>query len=175
MENKTIISILLVPTLILLLPLAAMQFTAEVNWDLADFAVAWILMVGTGFTYTLVTKNARNAAYWAAIGMALASALLIVWMNLAVGLIGNEGDPANLMYGAVIVVGIIGTIIARFQPHGMARAMLATAIAQMIVPAIASVIWQTHIPPGMWGANALFVIMFVGSALLFRHAGRRTT
>ena len=58
-------------------------------------------------------------------------------MNLAVGIIGTEDNPANLMYGGVLAVGIVGAIIARFQPHGMARALVATALAQALVAVIA--------------------------------------
>ena len=41
------------------------------------------------------------------------------------------------MYGGVLAVGIVGAIIARFQPDGMARALVATALAQMVVAVIA--------------------------------------
>ena len=34
--------------ILLLLPLVAMQFTDEVNWDVADVAVAGALLVGVG-------------------------------------------------------------------------------------------------------------------------------
>jgi hypothetical protein len=54
-------------------------------------------------------------------------------MNLAVGIIGSEDNPANLMYGGVLAVGIIGAIIARFEPHGMARALVATTLATSAV------------------------------------------
>ena len=39
MQNKNIIRITLTTAFILLLPLLAMQFTDEVNWNLTDFAV----------------------------------------------------------------------------------------------------------------------------------------
>ncbi len=51
-------------------------------------------------------------AYRFAVGVALAAAFLLVWMNLAVGLIGSEDNPANLMYFGVLAVGFIGAIIA---------------------------------------------------------------
>ena len=130
----------LVTACILLLPLVAMQFTDEVVWDLADFVVAGVLLFGAGLTYELVARRARkagNTAYRAAVGVAVATALILVWMNLAVGIIGNEENPANLMYGGVLAVGIIGALIARFQPQGMARALFATALAQMLVAVIA--------------------------------------
>ena len=43
----------------------------------------------------------------------------------------------NLMYLGVIAVGFVGAFIARFQSRGMALALFATAVAQMLVPVIA--------------------------------------
>jgi hypothetical protein len=74
-----------------------------------------------------------NTAYRFAVGVALAAAFILVWLNLAVGVIGTEDDLATLMYVGVLAVGIIGAIIARFRPHGMARALFATALAQALV------------------------------------------
>jgi hypothetical protein len=54
-----------------------------------------------------------------------------------VGIIGKDGDPANLMYFGVLAVGILGALIARFQALGMARALLTTALAQALVTAMA--------------------------------------
>jgi len=119
-------------------------------------------------------KNIIRVAYRAAVGVALAAVLLLFWVNGAVGIIGNENNPANLMYGGVLAVGIIGAIIARLQPHGMARTLFTMALAQALVPVITLIIW----PQVSWGAagvlgvfilNAFFVMLFVVSGLLFRH------
>ena len=67
--------------------------------------------------------------YRSAIGVALAAACILVWLSLGVGIIGKDGDPANLMYFGVLAVGIIGAIVARFRPQGMARALFAMALA----------------------------------------------
>ena len=75
-----------------------------------------------------------NTAYRSAIGLSLATPLLLVWMIGAVGVLGREGDRADLMYIGVFAVGIIGAIIARFHPHGLARALFATALAQRWSP-----------------------------------------
>ncbi|MDH3216094.1 MAG: hypothetical protein OEN01_07355 [Candidatus Krumholzibacteria bacterium] len=180
MQKKNIIRIALATGFILLLPLLAMQFTDEVVWDLTDFAVAGALLFGAGLTYELVARKAGNIAHRVAIGLAVATALILVWMNLAVGLIGSEENPANLMYIGVLAVGIIGAIIARFRPHGMARALFATALAQALVPVIALIIWKPQVASvvplsGMLGVNAFFVMLFVGSALLFRRASAHPT
>ena len=174
MQNKSIIRIALATAFILLLPLLAMQLTDEVVWDLADFAVAGVLLFGAGLTYELIARKAGHIAHRAAVGVAVAAALLLVWINLAVGIIGNEGNLANLMYIGVLAVGIIGALIARFQPHGMARALFATALAQMLVAVIALAarlgtsgpVW----PRDVLIATGFFATLWLGSALLFRRA-----
>jgi hypothetical protein len=162
---------------ILLLPLVAMQFSDEVVWNLADFAVAGALLFGAGLTYQLVARKAGNNAYRVAVGVAVAAALLLVWTVGAVGVIGEEGDRADLMYGGVLAVGIIGAIIARFRPHGMARALLATALAQALVAVIALIAGKHQAPISsvfeILGVNGFFVALFVGSAWLFRRAARK--
>ena len=87
---------------ILMLPLVAMVFTNEVNWSLFDFIVMGILLFGTGLTYELAARKAGNIAYRTAVGVALAAAFILIWVNGAVGIIGTERDDANLMYGGEI-------------------------------------------------------------------------
>src|SRR4030066_762752 len=77
--------VVLAAAFILLLPLLAMQITDEVVWDLADFAVAGALLVGTGLLYELAARQTGNIAYRSAVGVAVVTALILVWMNLAVG------------------------------------------------------------------------------------------
>jgi hypothetical protein len=79
----------------------------------------------------------KGNTYRIAVGVALAAALILVWLSLGVGIIGRDGDPANAMYFGVLAVGIIGAVIARFRPRGMAHALFATALAQTAVAAIA--------------------------------------
>jgi hypothetical protein len=146
-----------------------------VAWDVVDFAFAGALLVGAGVPYALAAMKTDNTAYRAAVGVALAAAFILVWLNLAVGVIGTEDDLANLMYVGVLAVGIIGAIIARFQPHGMARALFATALAQALVAAIALIFglgspWGG--PGEILALNGFFVALFVGSAWLFRYAAR---
>jgi hypothetical protein len=186
MQNKSILRIALGTAIILMVPLVAMQFTEEVNWDLFDFVFMGTLLFGTGLTYDLVARKGGTIAYRAAVGIACAAGLLLVWVNAAVGIIGD--GPVNLMYFGVLAVGFIGAFIARLQPRGMALALFATAVAQMLVPVIALVIWKAgwqdllihpnspHPPfdPGIapvFGLNAFFSALWVVSALLFRHAG----
>ena len=173
LPGKTIIHIVLGTAVLLSVPLLAMQVTDEVAWDLADFVLAGVLLGGTALLYSLAASRTRTTVYRAAVGLALAAALILVWVNLAVGLIGSEDDPANLMYAGVLVVGVVGAISARFQAPGMARALLAAALAQVLVTAIALVgrlgaPWSG--PAEVLAVNGLFVVLFAVSAWLFRRS-----
>lgn len=120
--------------------------------------------------------NTYNTTYRFAVGIALAAALILVWLSLGVGIIGRDGDPANLMYFGVIAVGLIGALRARFRPRGMARALVATALAQTSVAVIALVAGLGHPwsgPLELSILNGFFVALFVGSAWLFRRAAYR--
>jgi len=154
--------------LVLLVPLIAMQFTDVVAWDVADFAVFGALLLSAGIAFELAARKTGNAAYKTGVGLALAAAFILIWVNGAVGIIGNESNDANLMYFGVLAVGFIGALIARFEPKGMARAMIATAGAQVLVFVIALVAgW------GFTGPITFFFLAFwVGSARLFQNAAR---
>ena len=114
-----------------------------------------------------------HTAYKAAVGLAFTAAFLIVWLNAAVGLIGLEDDdPANLLYVGVLAIGLMGAILARLRPRGLARALFATAQAQALVGAIALTLPNTAGSVQIVILHGLFVALFLGSALLFRHAAR---
>jgi hypothetical protein len=68
--------------------------------------------------------------------MAVLAAFLTIWVNLAVGMIGEEGDPLNLMFVGVLLLALAGALLARFRAAGMAKAMLATAAAQAAAGAV---------------------------------------
>ena len=145
--------------------------------DPERFCFAGVLLFGTGLTYELVARKAGGIAYRAAVGVALVAAFLLVWINAAVGIIGNEDNPANLMYFGVLAVLTIGIAMARLRPRGMVRALFATAFAQMLVPVIALIAWRPSLDdaPGILGVfmlNAFFVMLFVVSAFLFRRAAQ---
>jgi len=160
----------------LLLPWVAMQFTDEVAWTVGDFAVMGALLGGIGLGLELAVRKTGNTAYRTATGAALAAALLLLWINGAVGIIGSEQEDANLLYGGVLAVALMGTIAARFRPAGMALAMCATALAQALVPAIAltfalsatALVWSPEVP----ALTGFFVALWLISAWLFGKATR---
>lgn len=154
----------------LLLPFVAMQFTREVNWDGADFAVFGAMLLVACGTHELAARMTGNGMYRAAVGVAVVAAFLLFWMNLAVGLIGSEDNPANLMYDGVLAVGIVGAIVARFQPRGMALVLVAMALAQVLAALIAGVLTRWSVPLQIVILNGGFAALWLLSAWLFRRA-----
>jgi hypothetical protein len=138
-------------------------------WDPTDFIAAGGLVAAVGITFGLAARITRNRAYRAAVGVALGAAFILVWANLAVGIIGSEDNPANLVFFGVLAAGIAGAIVARFRPLGMARAMVATAIAQTLAAVLALVVGA-----GFEGAIALlFAGLWLASAGLFQKAAQQ--
>ena len=115
----------------------------------------------------------NTAAYRSALGVAIGTSLILVWLSLGVGIIGKDGDSVNLMYFGVLVIGIVNAVIERFQPDGMARALFAMAVVQALITAFALIAklglpWSE--PAELLGLNGFFIALFLGSASLFRRA-----
>jgi len=90
MQNKRLIGIVLTVALLLLIPLIAMQFTDEVNWTRFDFIVMGVLLLGTGLMCELVMRKVNKIEYRIAICAAILAALLLIWLELAVGIFGTR-------------------------------------------------------------------------------------
>ena len=121
----------------------------------------------------LAMRIRKNTAYRLAIGLALLASFLIVWINLAVGIIGEPENPANFLYLGVPVVAFMGALIARLQATHMSAVLSVTAGLQLLVAVITLLAgWAT---PVSWAwamllINGVFTALWVASALLFRKA-----
>lgn len=143
------------------------------NWGPFDFVFAFVLIFGTGVTYELITRKVKNSAYKIAVGLGLLTGFLLIWVSLAVGIIGDEDNPVNVLYFGVLFFGFIGSIVSQFKPKGMAKVLFTVALLQFLVPVIAFFISQPTLfePPGILGVfvlNSAFATMFLSSGLLFR-------
>ena len=152
---------------LLSLPLIAMQFTHEVDWTGSDFLVMSAMLAAACGIWELGRWLSRNRAYRAAFAVAAAGAFLMTWINLAVGIIGREGGPLNMLFFAVIAVGIVGALVARFRPLGLAAAMVAMAGGQSMIAVV------TLIVHGRTAAlSVFFTAVWLLSAWLFARAAR---
>ena len=153
---------------VLLLPAVAMQFTEEVQWDGADFAVAAVLLgsVGAGVDATL--RRWRHPRQRAAMALACVTALMLVWACLAVGFFGPDGAPADLLQGLVLGVALVGGLLARGRAAGMSRVLALTALAQVAVSVVAALAGA----PVPWGPTLGFAALWWASSRLFAQAAR---
>jgi hypothetical protein len=162
---------------ILLMPFIAMQVTSEVNWDLADFVIFGIMLAAVCGCYELARRLTGNHTYRIAVALALLAAFLIIWINLAVGIIGGSENPANLMYVGVLGIGIIGALWVRFQAQGMSRVLVVMAIAQTLVASIVLMVDWDFTTPEPWVLllmHGVFIILFLASAFMFHKAATQS-
>ena len=162
---------------LLLLPLAAMQFTDEVNWGPGDFLFAALMFGGFGAVFELAVARSGSLAYRAGVAAALAGAFLIIWLNGAVGIVGNEANPFNTVYFGVVVFGLLTAVFARFRPGPMALAMAATAAVLASIAIVAVALGEHRGAessiPEILGVTLFLATPWQVSAGLFRMAATR--
>lgn len=154
--------------------LLAIPLLLQFPWTASDFIFAAAVFAIVGGTFELAVRKSGNKWYRGGVAVALATSFLLVWINGAVGIIGDEDNPANMMFVVVILMAIAGAIASRFEAAGMARAMFVAVAAEALIAVIvvANGLGATE-PPGFPGVPIL-VLGFAGmwglSGLLFRKA-----
>lgn len=88
-KNKRLPAMIAAASLLLLVPLIAMQFTSEVEWTASDFIIAGGLLYGTVALCELVLRKVRKSSHRIGLCAAVLLLLLIVWAELAVGVFGT--------------------------------------------------------------------------------------
>lgn len=155
---------------LLLTPWVAMRFTSEVAWTGSDFAVFGAMLLAGCVAFELAASAARAPAYLAASVIALGAAFLLVWANLAVGIVGEPSHPANLAFMAIPLAGVIGALLSRRRPRGMASTLVAMAVLQVVAAGIA-VPASAQEPRGfLLGYTAAYVAVWLLCTALFHKA-----
>ncbi|HEY0413267.1 MAG TPA: hypothetical protein VGD66_08995 [Allosphingosinicella sp.] len=122
---------------LLALPAVAMRFHAEgVDWSGADFVVMGVMLGLVGVGIELVVRASSSLAWRGGAAVAVLTAFLTIWVNLAVGMIGSENNPYNLVFAGVLLLALLGAFLGRFRAAGMAKAMAAAAAAQAAAGAV---------------------------------------
>ena len=148
--------------LLLLLP-----FVANAPWTPADYIFAALLFGSVGLALELIFRKSSGLAYRTGAAVAVLAAFLTIWVNAAVGMIGSEDDPYNLLFLGVLGVALIGAVLARFAPAGMARAMMSAALVQGLLSAVGL---ATDVRGGIF--SMAFIGFWVLAAALFHNAAR---
>ncbi|MEY3001499.1 MAG: hypothetical protein RL648_1713 [Verrucomicrobiota bacterium] len=165
------------PSLVLLIPLLAMQVTDEVAWSGADFLVAFLLLSGSVALYGWIVQAGACRGHRMGAAAFVLALLFLVWANLAVGIIGDETHPGNLLYGGVVLVALVWGGAVRFRARPMVGVVALVAALLAAVPVVSYLFLEPGLPAVEWwsiaGINAFFVLMLAVSGLLFWRAGMR--
>ena len=151
--------------LLLSIPAIAMLFTNEVDWDETDFIVMGALLAFACGVYEVGARLSGSRAYRAGFALSIVTGFLMVWINLAVGIVGSEDNPVNLLFFGILLVGAIAAPLGRFTPRNMARALQATAIAQALVT-----IWIALMGDFVFVLSGFFIAAWLSAAHLFKVA-----
>lgn len=174
MQTKNYLRWVVVTAVVLAIPALAMAFNLAipdpgsgsdgVNWGPMDFALIGVLVLGAGLLFEYASSRSGTVIHKAAVGIAVAAGLGLIWVNLAVGFMDVE--TANLMYVLVLIVALMGAAIGRFEPREASMAMFATAAAHAVVAVIGL---AADLGPTLL-ADAFWIAGWVASGLLFRQA-----
>jgi peptidoglycan/LPS O-acetylase OafA/YrhL len=163
---------------LLLLPFVVMQFSQQMNWGAEDFIFVGVVIGTVGLLFELAVRVSSNWSYRAAFGLALLGIVLVVWANVAVGIVGSDDNPNNALFFWALLLGVAGAAVARLRAHGMAWAMAATALALWIAfaVAVAGPTDEPHVPHSLeFIGISTFALIILASAALFRRVAQSSS
>ncbi|HET6379627.1 MAG TPA: hypothetical protein VFH63_01140 [candidate division Zixibacteria bacterium] len=160
--------VLLTAALLAVPALAMALNVGDVEWGALDFAVAGVLLLAAGLLFEYAASRSMSIVQRLAIAIAVLAALGLMWINLAVGMM--EVEAGNAMYLLVVLVGLVGTAIGRFEPREASMVLFATAATQVVVAVVGL---ATGLGPTL-PADVAFVLAWGASGLLFRQASLET-
>lgn len=72
---------------VFVLPLVAMRFSGMVMWDKADFAAWGAMVLGACLAFEAAVKLTGKTTHRAVLALAIAAVFILVWVELAVGIL----------------------------------------------------------------------------------------
>ncbi len=172
--SKTFLRPLIITLLILIAP-AIGELTVEGwEWGVGGFLLMGTLLFVTFLMIELIAKYSPNKLYKAAVALTTLTTFGIIYVNLAVGIIG-DGNNTSACYFLVVPVGFIGLAASRLKPKGLSITAFLMAAVVLLVPTIAFLLSDPHImeepgPLKVFILSAFLASAYVCSGLLFRQA-----
>ena len=87
MSKKNFLIISSIVAFLLLIPIIAMQYTEEFDWNLMDFVIAGSLLYGLGFMLDMVIRKVNKLSFRILLGICILILFLLLWAELAVGVL----------------------------------------------------------------------------------------
>lgn len=126
--------------LLILMLLVAIQYYEGFQWDQDDLILT-ILILGIGGALAEVTfQITLNPFSRAGAIVAILTSVVVFAASVAVGMIGDEGDPVNLLFGVVLLVVVVGAWFSGLHPLILPAFMLAAGAIQAAIGLLAGVL-----------------------------------
>lgn len=152
-----------------LAPLVAMQFTADVQWDETDFIIATVIFGIIGALVELTVLLTANPFTRAGGFLTILAGFMLLWANLSVGMIGDAGNPVNLLFGVVLLIAVAGAWLSILHRLILPTFMLAAGVTQFAIGLFAGIL-GSDFRGGM--LTILLATLWWLASLLFAIAGR---
>jgi peptidoglycan/LPS O-acetylase OafA/YrhL len=85
-QNPDIVAIFVGTALILAIPVVAMQFIPDWDWDIFDFMTIGCLLSFSGLVFALTARKIKKAKLKVALALIVALTVALVWVEMAVGI-----------------------------------------------------------------------------------------
>jgi len=159
---------------IILITLTACFVSTEMDWSLFDFVLIWSLLFCAGALYKWITLFAVDSGYRAAVGLAILTGVFMIWSNLGVGIVGSEDEPFNLVYVALLALGLIAAFWVRFEARSLFYVMLSMAMGLGFITLLAFGLGMHRIPHSstleILAVHSFLAVPIILSGILFHHA-----
>lgn len=135
-------------------------------WGTFDFVIMGLLLGSVGLAIEFLVR--RTGSAFARLGsvVAVLAAFLTIWVNLAVGMIGSEDNPYNLLFLLVLVFVLLGGIAVRLRADPMVWVLGIAAVFQLALS-----LGGLEVDPRGALFSSVFAIFWLFAAALFRAAG----
>lgn len=169
---------LLIMSCLLLIPAIGNQTIEGWNWSLFDFVWAGAMIAGVQFAYHAFAKKINHHTYKMAAALGLGATFILLWINAAVGIVGDDDGINMIFFLSIVITFIVGSLISKGSPRGMAKTLYALAGVTILIPTAGFILSRAVYgkSPEMIKIYALcgmFALLFIGSGLLFRKAAKK--
>ncbi|GLR48542.1 hypothetical protein [Sphingomonas astaxanthinifaciens] len=137
-------------------------------WTASDFVLMALMLGALGGGIEYLFARSANPFARAGSAMLVIVCFLTIWVNLAVGMIGSEDNPYNLLFMGLVPAAIAGAVLVRFRPAGLAWIALGCGLVQA-----ALALEGMAADPRGGRLSLLFVVFWLIAAGLFRAGARR--
>lgn len=137
-------------------------------WTASDFVTMSLLLGSVGLGVEFLVRQSGSLFVRLGALVALLTGFLTIWVNLAVGMIGSEDNPYNLLFIVLTALVLIGGISVRLDARAMSTLMIGAAAGQCALALGGLGVDQR-------GAifSALFALLWLFAAALFRAGSSR--